>query len=115
MAKLIAVTMVIAHVQNKRIQFKPGDEVTGLAAHDVAELKRLGSVRDTADEEAAAKKAEEQQAAVQAAFAATRAALQAADESIKPAANEAAEVAQEAPADADGGAAKPAKTAKPKA
>lgn len=125
MTKLIAVTLVIAHVQGQRIQFKPGEEVTGLSAHDAAALLRLGSVRDLQAEEVQADDEAQQRAAAQAEFEKTRAGLKAAQDSVKPpdpvADAPAGDVPQaEMPPDAEpaavqGTSTKPPKAAKPKA
>jgi hypothetical protein len=40
---------------HKRIEFQPGDEVKGLSDHDIAQLKRMGSLTDSDDETKAAR------------------------------------------------------------
>lgn len=55
MSKLIALVAVLTLVDGVRTTLEPGAEVTGLSAHDEAELKRMGAVQDT-DELAADKR-----------------------------------------------------------
>lgn len=56
MPRLIAKVLVVALVGGVRQEFLPGSELPELAAHDVAELKRMGSIEDL-DATAAADKA----------------------------------------------------------
>lgn len=57
MPRLIALVTVVAFVDGERQTFPPGSELPELSNHDVAELKRMGSIEDL-DETAAAEKAD---------------------------------------------------------
>lgn len=56
---LIAKVLVVAWVDGKRTEFQPGEEIPDgvLSAHDLRELKAMGSIEDTADSQRAAKSA----------------------------------------------------------
>lgn len=54
---LIALVMVVTMVDGQRREFQPGEEVTGLHAHDVEQLKKMGSLQDTVEVAAAEKAA----------------------------------------------------------
>lgn len=52
-AALIAAVMVTCYVDGVRTDIQPGGELPPLSEHDEAELKRMGAVRDPAEEAAA--------------------------------------------------------------
>jgi len=89
MPKLIAKVTVTAIVDGVRQDFQPGAELPDLPAHDVAELKRIGSIEDL-DETAAAEKDQarvDKKAAAD--FTREKKAITAAQESIAPPASSA--------------------------
>lgn len=62
---LIAKVTVVAMVAGQRKEFQPGEVLPELHEHDVASLKAMGAIEDTAETEAAGKaaKAAEKKAA----------------------------------------------------
>lgn len=79
---LIAKVTVVTMVEGQRKEFQPGEELPKLHGHDVASLKAMGAIEDTAEtdkadkaakaaEKKAAKEFEEARKAVQAAEAST--------------------------------------------
>lgn len=57
MPKLIACVAVALMVDGLRQEFAAGDELPELSAHDEAELKKSGAIKDMAEEAAAEKAA----------------------------------------------------------
>lgn len=93
MSKLIALVTVAVMVDGKRQEFASGSELPEINPHDAAELKRMGAVKDMAEEATAEKAKAKEQAAANKAFKEARAGVQAAQVSTQDGAA--------APADAD--------------
>ena len=53
--KIIALVTVAVFVAGARVEFKAGEEVTGLNPVDTAELKRIGAIEDQEEVEAGEK------------------------------------------------------------
>jgi hypothetical protein len=83
MSKLIALVTVAVMVDGKRQEFAPGSELPEINPHDAAELKRMGAVKDMAEEAAAEKAKAKEQAAANKAFKEARASVQAAQASTQ--------------------------------
>ena len=81
MSKLIAlVAIAMAHVvdgQTVRTTVQPGEEVVGLNAVDIADLKACGAIEDTEETEALTKKEQKAEQAAAKEFANARKAVQA--------------------------------------
>lgn len=90
---IIAKVLVVTYVDGKRTEIPPGDEVPGLTAHDVEQLKTSGAVEDTDDTAADGRARREAEDDARRAFEAERAKVIAARESS---------AAPEAPADTTG-------------
>lgn len=75
---LIAKVLVVAMVAGERREFQPGESLPDLHEHDVASLKAMGAIEDTADvaAEQKEKKAAEKESAAE--FEAARKAVQSA-------------------------------------
>lgn len=75
---LIAKVLVVAMVDGERREFQPGESLPDLHAHDVASLKAMGAIEDTADAaaEQKEKKVAEKESAAE--FEAARKAVQSA-------------------------------------
>ena len=75
---LIAKVLVVAMVDGERREFQPGESLPDLHEHDVASLKSMGAIEDTADvaAEQKEKKAAEKESAAE--FEAARKAVQSA-------------------------------------
>jgi len=82
---LIAKVTVVTMVDGQRKEFQPGEELPGLAAHDVDSLKAMGAIEDTAETEKSAKAAAAAEKASAREFEAARKKVKAAQESIAPA------------------------------
>lgn len=91
---LKAKTRIKAHVNGEVIEFAIGEEVKGLSAAQVAELKAAGALEDTAELAKEEKAASQAQAEALEAFQAERKAVQAAQAELTP---------SEAPTAAKGG------------
>lgn len=96
--KLIATILIVAHIEGKRTEIKPGEEVKGLSDHDVAQLKRLGSLRDMDEEQADAQADADKRAAADKLFDEARAKVAAAHASTLPAAVQAEKPEPDVPA-----------------
>ncbi|MGY8903722.1 MAG: hypothetical protein ACKVIH_04145 [Burkholderiales bacterium] len=75
--KLIALIAITALIDGTRITFAPGDEVTGLSSHDIAELKASGALECEEEKAAEQKKADRTEKAAAKEFADARKAVQA--------------------------------------
>lgn len=84
MPRLIAVVTVIAIVQGVRTTFAPGSELPELPAHDVAELKKMGCIKDLDKTEAADKAAVRADRKAGADFEREKKAIVSAQQSIAP-------------------------------
>lgn len=74
---------VVAYVDGERVEFQPGEEVTGLHPHDIAELKASGAIEDSNETARAEDRADREAKQAQADFEAQRAAVTAQLESIQ--------------------------------
>ncbi|WP_175841641.1 hypothetical protein [Burkholderia arboris] len=83
MGKLIANVRVDTIVDGKRISIAAGEEVSGLSAHDVRELKLSGLIYDEADEARAARERKQDEREARAEFDAARQAVIEARESTE--------------------------------
>ena len=87
MSKLIAlVAIAVAHVvdgKTERTTVQPGEEVVGLNAVDIADLKACGAIQDTEEADALAKKDQKAEQAAAKEFANARKAVQAAQAAIE--------------------------------
>lgn len=81
---LIAKTRVVAGSGEGRKEFAVGAEVTGLSDHDITQLKRMGALADTADENRAAKAQARERDRAAREFAAAREDVLAAKASVQP-------------------------------
>lgn len=79
MKKLVALVAIAVGVGLERITFQPGEEVTGLNAVDVADLKACGALEDVGEAEAARAKDAKLEKAAAKEFAEARKAVQASD------------------------------------
>lgn len=75
---LIAKVLVVAMVDGERREFQPGDALPDLHEHDVASLKAMGAIEDTADAVAEKKEAKAAEKESAAEFEAARKAVQSA-------------------------------------
>lgn len=75
MGKLIANMTIRALLDGERVEFEPGEEVTGLPDHDVRELKASGALYDEAEEAAASRRIAADDRKARAAFDAERQAV----------------------------------------
>jgi len=90
-AMLKALVRVIAHIEGKRVEFQPGEEVKGLHPHDVKNLIASKSIEDTEATAKAEKAAAAKETAAAKEFEQAKQSVQAAQESIaaEPAAKKA--------------------------
>lgn len=72
MGKLIAMMTIRAIVDGKRVEFEEGDEVTGLAPHDVRALKGSGALIDESEQAALARRSTQEERKARAQFEAER-------------------------------------------
>ena len=79
MKKLVALVAIAVGVGLERITFQPGEEVTGLNAVDIADLKACGALGDVAEADAARAKDAKADKAAAKEFADARNAVQASD------------------------------------
>ena len=88
MSKLIALVALAVLVDGVRTEIAPGEEVPAdtLSAHDLKELKNMGSIKDEDEEAVAAKKHERAEVAASADFQRERKAIAAANASTAPSA-----------------------------
>ncbi len=81
--KLIALVAVVVGAGVDRVTVQPGEEVTGLNAVDIADLKACGAIEDAEEVEEAAKKDARRDKAAGKEFADARKAVQASQAAIE--------------------------------
>lgn len=82
--RILAFVVAAEGTAPERKEFKPGEEVTGLSAHDETELLKSNALRDSEDDADEAMLEQRQKRRAMTSFHAERERIQAAAESIKP-------------------------------